>query len=98
DEIGLGGEHSGILLLDGSPALGMPANDVLPAGDVVFDVEITPNRPDCQSHLGIARELAAWFKLELNYPQTKCHGVTGDAPSRNDLLAGVQVDAPVDCP
>ena len=98
DEIGLGGEHAGILLLDGSPALGTPANEVLPVGDVVFDVEITPNRPDCQSHLGIARELAAWFKLELNYPQTKCHGVPANADERRDLLSGVQVDAPTECP
>lgn len=98
DEIGLGGEHAGILLLDGSPALGTPANEVLPEGDVVFDVEITPNRPDCQSHLGIARELAAWFKLELTYPQTKFHGALNGAGERKDLLASVQVDALNDCP
>ncbi|MCC6416142.1 MAG: phenylalanine--tRNA ligase subunit beta, partial [Opitutaceae bacterium] len=98
DEIGLGGAHSGILLLDGAPALGTPANDVLPAGDTVFDVEITPNRPDCQSHLGMARELAAWFKLALNYPQAKCHGVPSEAAERGDLLSDVRVESPVDCP
>jgi phenylalanyl-tRNA synthetase beta chain len=98
DEIGLGGEHSGLLLLEGRPALGTPINDALPPGDTVFDIEITPNRPDCQSHLGIARELAAWFKLPLVYPQEKFRGGVADAPIRSDLLAGVRVDSPVDCP
>ncbi len=97
DEIGLGEDHAGLLLLAGSPPLGAPINDVLPAGDTVFDIEITPNRPDCQSHLGIARELAAWFKLPLVYPQEKFHGETEGTP-RADLLAGVRVDAPEDCP
>ncbi|MFM1852640.1 MAG: hypothetical protein RIS54_2324 [Verrucomicrobiota bacterium] len=96
DELGLGGDHAGILLLSGEPALGTPANNVLPAGDVVFDVEITPNRPDCQSHLGIARELAAWFKLKLKYPEIRFSGVGGEP--RNDLLAGVEVASPGDCP
>lgn len=98
DEIGLGGEHAGILILEGAPALGTPANAVLPSGDTVFDVEITPNRADCQSHLGLARELAAWFKLELKYPQVTCRGVPSDAVHRADLLVGVQVESPVDCP
>lgn len=98
DEIGLGGEHAGLLLLEGRPALGTPINAALPPGDTVFDIEITPNRPDCQSHLGIARELAAWFKLPLVYPQEKFRGSVADAPIRSDLLAGVRVDSPVDCP
>jgi phenylalanyl-tRNA synthetase beta chain len=98
DEIGMGGEHSGLLILDGKPALGTPINDALPPGDTVFDIEITPNRPDCQSHLGIARELAAWFKLPLSYPQERFRGDVSDAPMRADLLSGVRVDSPEDCP
>lgn len=98
DEIGLGAEHAGLLILAGRPAVGTPINDVLPAGDTVFDIEITPNRPDCLSHLGIARELSAWFKLPLRYPQEKFTGFVGDAPQRSDLLKGVRVTAPEDCP
>ncbi len=98
DEIGLGGEHSGLLLLDGRPALGTPINQALPPGDIVLDLEITPNRPDCQSHLGIARELAAWFKLPLIYPQEKFRGDVSAAPARPELLTSVRVDHPVDCP
>ncbi|HUR58669.1 MAG TPA: phenylalanine--tRNA ligase subunit beta [Opitutaceae bacterium] len=99
DEIGMGSDHLGLLILDAKPALGMPINEALPPGDTVFDIEITPNRPDCQSHLGIARELAAWFKLPLRYPQEKFTGsFAGDVPHRDDLLAGVRVDSPEDCP
>jgi phenylalanyl-tRNA synthetase beta chain len=97
DELGLGTDHAGLLLLDGKPALGAPINDVLPPGDTVLDIEITPNRPDCQSHLGIARELAAWFKLPLLYPQEKFRGEVAGSP-RPDLLADVRVEAPEDCP
>lgn len=98
DEIGLGGEHSGLLILANRPELGLPINTVLPPGDTVFDIEITPNRPDCQSHLGIARELAAWFRLPLKYPQEKFRGDVSGAPARPDLLAGVSVESPEDCP
>ncbi len=98
DELGLGSEHAGLLILSGSPALGTPINDVLPPGDTVFDIEITPNRPDCLSHLGIARELAAWFKLPLKYPQETFRGELPDAPARTDLLRNVSVTAPELCP
>ncbi|MBI5693550.1 MAG: phenylalanine--tRNA ligase subunit beta [Verrucomicrobia bacterium] len=98
DEIGMGGEHSGLLLLEGRPALGTPIHEALPPGDTVFDLEITPNRPDCLCHLGIARELAAWFKLPLVYPQEKFRGDLSEAPALPGLLAGVRVDSPEDCP
>ena len=98
DEIGLPAGN-GLLILDGSPALGTPINDVLPPGDTVFDIEITPNRPDALSHLGIARELAAWFKLPLIYPQETFRGaISSDAPARSDLLSSVRVESPEDCP
>lgn len=98
-EIGVAEDASGLLILDGKPALGTPINQVLPAGDVVFDIEITPNRPDCLSHLGMARELAAWFKKDLVYPQEKFRGEISDSvAARPDLLASVRVDSPTDCP
>jgi phenylalanyl-tRNA synthetase beta chain len=99
DEIGLGSDHAGLLILDGQPALGTPINQVLPPGDTVFDIEITPNRPDCLSHLGIARELSAWFKLPLLYPQERfTGGFAADATPRPELLRNVRVDSPEDCP
>ena len=98
DELGLGGAHAGLLILDGRPPLGAPINEVLPPGDVVFDVEITPNRPDGLCHLGLARELAAWFKLDLTYPPVKFTGLPAGAPERRDLLESVTVESGEDCP
>ena len=98
DELGLGGAHAGLLILDGSPPLGAPINEVLPPGDVVFDVEITPNRPDGLCHLGLARELAAWFRKDLIYPPVKFTGLPADAPERRDLLESVTVESEEDCP
>ncbi len=97
-ELTLSEDAAGLLILPGQPALGAPINDVLPPGDVVFDVEITPNRPDCQSHLGLARELAAWFKKALNYPAVSFTPAGADPKPRPDLLSNVQVEAPEDCP
>ncbi len=96
-ELGVAEDASGLLILAGRPALGTPINEVLPPGDTVFDIEITPNRPDCLSHLGLARELAAWFKLELVYPQEKFRGDISGAP-HPELLRGVSVLSPEDCP
>lgn len=57
-ELGLSEDHSGILILDKDYELGKPLAEYLDQ-DSVFDLEITPNRGDCLSHLGIARELGA---------------------------------------
>ena len=98
DELGLGGAHEGLLILDGRPPLGAPINEVLPPGDVAFDVEITPNRPDGLCHLGMARELAAWFRRDLVYPPVKFAGIPAGAPERRDLLESVSVESGEDCP
>jgi phenylalanyl-tRNA synthetase beta chain len=98
-EIGIGDDGSGLLILADRPAIGTPINAALPPGDTVFDIEITPNRPDCLSHLGIARELAAWFRLPLSYPQEKFRGeLESGAGERLDLLGAVRVGSPEDCP
>src|SRR3984957_19502167 len=46
-ELGMGDDHEGLLILTGRPELGAPINSVLPPGDTVLDIEVTPNRPDC---------------------------------------------------
>jgi phenylalanyl-tRNA synthetase beta chain len=97
-ELTIAEDAQGLLILPGDPVLGAPINEVLPAGDTVFDIEITPNRPDALSHLGIARELAAWFRRELRYPEVSFTPAKIAAQPRPDLLRGVRVDAPVDCP
>ena len=56
-ELGLGEDHDGILVLDDEAPIGTPLSDYL--GDAVLDAEVTSNRPDCLSILGIAHEVAA---------------------------------------
>ena len=58
DELGVGEDHTGIIDLDTDLPAGTPASEVLKS-DVVFDVNVTPNRPDCLGVKGIARDLSA---------------------------------------
>ena len=97
-ELTLAEDSQGLLLLTGEPLVGTPINDILPAGDTVFDIEITPNRPDALSHLGVARELAAWFKKDLTYPVVSFTPAAIVANTRTDLLKSVRVDVSADCP
>ncbi|MEM9281086.1 MAG: phenylalanine--tRNA ligase subunit beta [Verrucomicrobiota bacterium] len=61
-ELGLNDDADGLMILSPDLTSGTPLAEVYPA---VFELEITPNRPDCLSHLGVARELAALAKKEL---------------------------------
>ncbi len=63
-ELGLGDDHSGLLIMAADSPIGTPFNQLNPA-DVLFDLEITPNRPDLLSHLGLARELSALTGIPL---------------------------------
>lgn len=69
DELGIGDDHSGIMVLDEGLETGTPLKDAIDLyQDAIFDIEITPNRPDATCHLGVARDLAAALKLELKKP------------------------------
>ena len=65
-ELGLGDDHSGILGLDPAAELGADVREVLGLDDVIFDLAITPNRPDAMCIVGVARELAAHFSLDFD--------------------------------
>ena len=69
DELGLGDDHAGLLILDPAAPIGALLNTIMPEGDTVFDIEVTPNRPDALNHIGIARELAAWLHYDVRYPE-----------------------------
>jgi len=97
-EIGYGEDGEGLLILSGDASLGKPINEVFPEDDHVFDLEITPNRPDCLSHLGLSRELAAYFNMELSYPQNQFGGVSEDAPSAGGFLKSVSIESEEQCP
>lgn len=67
-ELGLGDDHSGIYILPDDCKLGKPLSDII-GDDSVFNLEITPNRGDCLSHLGVAREVAALTARKLKFDQ-----------------------------
>jgi phenylalanyl-tRNA synthetase beta chain len=59
DELGIGDQHSGIVVLGDGLTPGTPLLEALPIADDVLELEITPNRPDCLSVYGVAREVHA---------------------------------------
>jgi phenylalanyl-tRNA synthetase beta chain len=68
DELGLGEGHDGILELDPDLAAGAPFSIATGVADVVFEINVTPNRPDATGHLGLARELALRLGRTLRNP------------------------------
>ncbi|MBA2506141.1 MAG: phenylalanine--tRNA ligase subunit beta [Thermoleophilaceae bacterium] len=69
DELGIGEDHAGIMVLDDGPAPGTPLTELIPVSEDVLELEITPNRPDCLSVLGVALELSAAAGGELVAPE-----------------------------
>ena len=61
-ELGFGSDHAGIWVLPEDAPVGMPIADYLKQSDTVLDLEITPNRPDCLSVVGFAREVGAMYR------------------------------------
>ena len=80
DEIGLGADHDGIMLLPDGLTPGTPLADVLPLVDQVLDATPTMNRPDLLSMVGIAREVAALCGGELRLPEPDDPPVTSTEP------------------
>src|SRR3972149_704155 len=66
-ELGISDSHQGILILPDDAPLGTPLADYM--GDVIIDIDVTPNRPDCLSVIGIAREVAALTGQSLHIPE-----------------------------
>ena len=70
EELGVGTDASGIMILPPDLPLGAELGEVLNLGDAVLDIGVTPNRADCLSIVGVAREWAAIAGKELRYPAT----------------------------
>jgi phenylalanyl-tRNA synthetase beta chain len=81
DEVALGTDHTGIMVLENGIEPGTPLGDVLPLTETVLDLGPEHNRPDLLSVYGIAREVAALFDLELSAPPG-----TDPSPDANETL------------
>jgi phenylalanyl-tRNA synthetase beta chain len=85
DEVAIGTEHAGIMVLDGDLAPGTPLADVLPIATEVFELEVTPNRPDCLAIYGVAREAHAATGAPLAPPPW------ADDPGSPGEIPGVEI-------
>jgi len=93
-ELGLGPDRSGIMILDGEPAPGLALNRALVLSDPVIEIDLTPNRSDCLSLIGIAREIAGFIGSGVCYPET----FSEDDEDEISAVTSVTIQAPDLCP
>ena len=99
DEIGVGTDHSGIIVLPADAVVGTPAKEYYNIkSDYVLEVDITPNRVDATSHYGVARDLAAYLKqhgkpAELKRPSVDNFHIDDETP-----LITIEVENTEACP
>jgi phenylalanyl-tRNA synthetase beta chain len=93
-ELDFGDDGSGIMVLPDDTEIGRPIAEYLKLNDTIIEVFVTPNRSDCNSHIGIAREIAALTGKNINIPGTDI--VEND----NDINESIKVEinAPDKCP
>ncbi len=93
-ELGLGDDHSGIMILPPDTPVGKAVEEVLGLDDVVLDLGITPNRPDCLSIFGVAREVGAITRSSAKPPQVSMQETDEDIAS----LTSITIDDDSGCP
>lgn len=93
-ELGLSDDHGGLFTLPPEAPLGADLATYLGLDDWILDIEITPNRPDALSVVGVAREVAALTGAPFRFPKVQ---VTEGEPEAS-ALAAVDVEAPDLCP
>lgn len=92
-ELGITEDSQGLLILEGRPELGKSINEVLSDRDAILDLEkITANRGDCLSHIGLARELAAYYNLELKKPTVPNYDYS-DKVLERDFFKGIEMQS-----
>lgn len=92
-DLGISVEHAGIMELDDVLASGLDLADALELADTLIEVDLTPNRPDCTSVLGIAREVGAFVDGRMTPPVSTATELHGDG-----LPFSVTVESADDCP
>lgn len=91
-ELGISDRHEGIMVLPSNAPVGAPLSEYL--GDTILDIDITPNRPDCLSVIGIAREVAALTRSKFHVPEISYDEV-GEAI---EASASIKIADPDLCP
>ncbi|MBU1694157.1 MAG: phenylalanine--tRNA ligase subunit beta [Verrucomicrobia bacterium] len=94
DELGLSEDHSGLMELDARWAPGTPLSEVLDPPEAVLELSVTPNRPDCLSVIGMAREVAALYGSRLKWPDASFAESDPPVPQRTR----VEVEDAEGCP
>ncbi|MDD2557056.1 MAG: phenylalanine--tRNA ligase subunit beta [Desulfuromonadaceae bacterium] len=94
-ELGLGKESEGILILPSGLELGTPVFEALGLKDVRYEIGLTPNRADCLSVLGIAREVAAFTHKPLHLP---ARATFAPIDTEINALTSVSIETPEGCP
>jgi len=94
-ELELGQDASGIMVLDDALAPGTGLKKALNLEEFVLDIGVTPNRPDCLSVLGLAREVAALFDLPLHKPDLD---LQEDRSRHCPDEVQIEIDDPAGCP
>ena len=92
-ELGLGADQSGLLILPPESRVGAPIAEIFPA-ETVLEIEVTPNRPDLLSHVGVAREISALTGRSLKLP-TIPESFDG---GNNPIAITIDADARTGCP
>ncbi len=92
EELGLAESAEGLMVLGAEAAPGQSLYEALHLDDTVFDIELTPNRGDCLSVAGIAREIAALTSARLRAPTVR------NVPARNKRRIKIKLQAQKDCP
>ena len=93
-ELGLGTDHEGIWVLPEDAVVGTPIAEYLGLTDTVIDLEITPNRPDCLSMVGFAREVGAMYGLDWREPAAQLE----EADESIEGQVSVTIDDAERCP
>ncbi|TMA45507.1 MAG: phenylalanine--tRNA ligase subunit beta [Deltaproteobacteria bacterium] len=83
-ELGLSDDQSGLMILPRDVRVGTPLDELLGLPDTILEINVTPNRPDALSHVGIARELSAITGVAVRVPPAQPAG-KGELPARIDI-------------
>jgi len=94
DELLLSEDHSGIMVLNSTLQAGKPITEALNLNDVIFEIAVTPNRPDALSHVGVARDLSAIFNRDLHLPEI----VLKESKIKANEIASVEIIDQKNCP